>query len=166
MLTLTRRTADYFEETAKASSEPKLAANWVQGELSGALNAAGKTVDDSPVSAAHLADLVRFIADGTISGKLAKEIFAKMFAGKGAAGEIIKAEGLEQISDEAAIESLIDDVIAANSKQVDAYRGGKTGLLGFFVGQVMKATRGQANPKVVNELLRKKLGWIPLRQVR
>ena len=158
VLTLTRETADFFEETAKASGEPKLAANWVQGELSGALNASGKTLDDSPVSAADLAELIRFIADGTISGKLAKEIFAKMFDGKGTAGEIIQAEGLQQISDESAIETLIDDVIAANPKQVETYRGGKTGVLGFFVGQVMKATRGQANPKVVNELLRKKLG--------
>ncbi len=158
VLTSTRQTADYFEETAKASGEPKLSANWVQGELSGALKAASKTLDDSPVSSADLAELVKYIADGTISGKLAKEIFAKMFDGKGRAGEIIKAEGLEQISDEAAIETLIDEVIAANPGQVETYRGGKTGVLGFFVGQVMKATRGQANPKVVNELLRKKLG--------
>ena len=157
VLTLTRRSADYFEKTAKASGEPKLAANWVQGELSGALNAASKTLDDSPISSAALAELVKFIADGTISGKLAKEIFAKMFHGKGAAGEIIKAEGLEQIHDESAIETLIDEVIAANPNQVATYRGGKTGVLGFFVGQVMKATRGQANPKVVNKLLRKKL---------
>ena len=158
VLTQTRETADYFEETAKTASAPKIAANWVQGELSGALKAAGRTLENSPVSSVDLAELVNFIADGTISGKLAKEIFAKMFDGKGTAGEIIKAEGLEQISDESAIETLIDEVIAANPSQVETYRGGKTGVLGFFVGQVMKATRGQANPKVVNELLRKKLG--------
>ena len=158
VLTLAPETADYFEETAKASGAPKLAANWVQGELSGALNAAGKPLADTPVSSSDLAELVKFIADGTISGKLAKEIFAKMFDGKGTAAEIIAAEGLRQISDASAMEELIEQVLADNPKQVETYRRGKTGVLGFFVGQVMKATRGQANPKVVNEILRKKLG--------
>lgn len=157
VLTLTRETADYFEETVGASGEPKLAANWVQGELAGALNVSGQNLNDSPVSSANLAELVNFIADGTISSKLAKEIFSKMFDGKGTAGEIIKLENLGQISDESEIEVLIDTLIASNPNQVATYRGGKTGVLGFFVGLVMKETRGQANPKVVNTLLRKKL---------
>ena len=157
VLTLTRATADYFEETVVASGEPKLAANWVQGELAGALNASGQNLGDSPVSSANLAELLNFIADGTISSKLAKEIFSKMFDGKGTAGEVIRLENLGQISDESEIEALIDTAIASNPNQVETYRGGKTGVLGFFVGLVMKATRGQANPKVVTALLRKKL---------
>ncbi len=113
---------------------------------------------DAPVSARELGELVKLISDGTISGKLGKEVFAKMFDSGRAASEIIEAEGLKQISDTGELEKLIDEVIARNQKQVETYRGGKTGVLGFFVGQIMKATRGQANPQVVNELLRKKLG--------
>ncbi len=158
VLTLTAAAGDYFEEAARSSGEPKLAANWVMGELAGALKAAGLEIGQSPVSAAQLAELVKLVARGEISGKLAKEIFPKMFAtGKGAS-EIIEAEGLKQISDAGAIERVIDEILAANPKQVEQYRGGKKGVLGFFVGQVMKATRGQANPAVVNEILGRKLG--------
>ena len=157
VLTSTQGIGDYFEEVAKVSGEPKQAANWVQGELSGALNTAGKALSESPVSARGLGELVRLVSDGTISGKLGKEVFAKMFDSGRTASAIIEAEGLKQISDTGELEMLIDEVIAGNQKQVETYRGGKTGVLGFFVGQIMKATRGQANPKVVNELLRKKL---------
>ena len=157
VLTLTQQTANYFEAAAKASGEPKMAANWVQGELTGALNAAGKPITDSPVSAEDLGDLVKLVSDGTLTGKLAKEVFAKMFESGRSAQEIVEAEGLKQISDEDALQKLVDEVIAGNPKQVETYRKGKTGVLGFFVGQVMKATRGQANPKMVNELLKKAL---------
>ena len=157
VLTLAQQTADYFEAAAKASGDPKMAANWVQGELSGALNAAGKSITESPVSAGALGGLVKLVGEGTLTGKLAKEVFAKMFESGRSAREIVAAEGLKQISDEDALQKLVNEVIAGNPKQVETYRKGKTGVLGFFVGQVMKATRGQANPKIVNELLKKAL---------
>jgi len=157
VLTLTQETADYFETVAKISGNPKTAANWVQGDLMGTLNTAGKAITESPVSAGNLGELVKLLDDGTLSSKLAKDVFAKMFASGRTASEIIDAEGLKQISDEGALGKIIDDIVAGNAKQVETYRGGKTAVLGFFVGQVMKATRGQADPKIVNELLRKAL---------
>jgi aspartyl-tRNA(Asn)/glutamyl-tRNA(Gln) amidotransferase subunit B len=158
VLTLAPGIGDYFEEVARASGEPKLASNWVMGELAGALKAADAPVERSPVGAAALAELLRLIAAGTITGKLAKEIFPKMFASGRSAAEIIEAEGFKQISDTGELERVVDEILAANPKQVETYRGGKKGVLGFFVGQVMKATRGQANPAVVNEVLARKLG--------
>ena len=158
VLTLTQAMADYFEQVAKESGDPKGAANWVQGELAGALNRVGEDIENSPVSAGQLAELVRLIGDGTLSGKLAKGVFAKMFESGRAAAEIVEAEGLKQISDTGELQKIIDEILANNQKQVETYRGGKTSVLGFFVGQVMKATRGQAAPKAVNELLRKALG--------
>ena len=140
------------------SGDAKVAANWVQGELVGALNAAGKSIEESPVAAEQLAELVRLIGDGTLSGKLAKEVFSKMFESGRSAGETVEAEGLKQISDQGELQKIIDGILAKNQKQGETYRGGKTGVLGFFVGQVMKATRGQADPKVVNKLLREALG--------
>jgi len=122
-----------------------------------ALNAEGKTISESPVSAEHLGQLIALIRTGDISGKLAKEVFAKMLETGDAPALIIEREGLKQISDSHALEAMIDDVIAANPKQVEQYRGGKSTVLGFFVGQIMKASRGQANPAAVNELLKKKL---------
>ncbi|MEX2302798.1 MAG: Asp-tRNA(Asn)/Glu-tRNA(Gln) amidotransferase subunit GatB [Bryobacterales bacterium] len=157
VLSSTQLLADYFEAAAKASGDPKIAANWVQGELAGALNTTGKTIADSPVSAARLAELVKLVADGTLSGKLGKDVFAKMFASGKTAAEIVEAEGLKQISDTGALQKIIDDVLAKNAGQVATYKGGKTSVLGFFVGQVMKATRGQANPQAVNDLLKKAL---------
>jgi len=157
ILAATAETADYFETVAKASGDGKQAANWVQGELAGTLNQAGKSITESPIEAAELGALIRLIGDGTLSGKLAKEVFAKMFESGKTAAEIVEAEGLKQISDTGELEKIVDDLIAKNPKQVETYRGGKTGILGFFVGQVMKATRGQANPKAVNEILTKKL---------
>jgi len=157
VLALTKESADYFETAAKTSGDAKTASNWVQGELLGALNGAGKTVEESPVEAERLGELIKLIADGTLSGKLAKGVFAKMFESGKTAAEIVEAEGLKQISDTGELEKIIDGILAANEKQVATYRSGKTSVLGFFVGQVMKATRGQANPKTVNELLAKKL---------
>ncbi len=156
-LSATAEIGDYFERVAKACGEPKSAANWVQGDLAGALNAADKTIDESPVTAANLAEMLKLLADGTLSSKLAKQVFAKMFETGKTAPEIVKAEGLEQISDTGELEKIIDELLAKSPGQVEQYRGGKKNVLGYFVGQVMKATRGQANPKAVNELLTKKL---------
>jgi aspartyl-tRNA(Asn)/glutamyl-tRNA(Gln) amidotransferase subunit B len=158
VLTQNQETAHYFEAAAKVSGNPKTAANWVQGDLMGALNTAGKPIGESPVSAEGLGELIKLLDNGTLSSKLAKDVFAKMFADGKTAAEVVESEGLKQISDEGALQKIIDDVLAKNAGQVETYRGGKTGLLGFFVGQVMKATRGQADPAVVNELLRKALG--------
>jgi aspartyl-tRNA(Asn)/glutamyl-tRNA(Gln) amidotransferase subunit B len=158
LLTLTRAMAEYYEQAAKVSGDPKMTANWVAGELAGALNGAGKDITESPVSAASLGELVSLINKGELSGKLAKEIFPKMFATGDAPSVIMDREGLRQISDSSALEKIVDDVIAGNPKQVEQYRGGKTTVMGFLVGQVMKASRGQANPGTVNEILKKKLG--------
>ncbi len=158
VLTLSRELSEYFERAASVSGDPRATANWVMGDLLGALRAEGKEIHESPVSAEHLGELVALISRGEISGKLAKEIFARMLASGDPPRTIMEREGLRQISDAAMIEKVIEEVLAANPKQVEAYRGGKTGVLGFLVGQVMKATRGQANPVMVNELLRKKLG--------
>jgi len=157
-LTASRAVSEYFEGAAKASGDPKEAANWVMGDLAAALKAQGKEIAESPVSAANLGELLRLKAKGDISGKMAKEIFAKMAATGDAPSAIMEREGLKQISDTGALEKIVADVIAANPKQLEQYRAGKTTVLAFFVGQVMKASRGQANPAAVNELLRQKLG--------
>jgi aspartyl-tRNA(Asn)/glutamyl-tRNA(Gln) amidotransferase subunit B len=157
VLTLTKELSDYFEAAARASSNPKTAVNWVTGELMGALKGAGKEITESPVSAAQLGELVSLIEKGEISGKLAKEIFAKMFESGDAAAVIMEREGLKQISDSGELEVIVDGVIQGNPAQVEQYRGGKTAVVGFLVGQVMKASRGQANPQAVNEILRRKL---------
>jgi len=158
VLTATRELSDYFEKVAQASGEPRAAANWVMGDLAGALKSEGKDISKSPVAAERLGELVALIARGEISGKMAKEIFAKMFASGEPARTIMEREGLRQISDSGALEGMIDEVLAANPKQVEQYKGGKSAVLGFLVGQVMRASRGQANPAAVNELLKKKLG--------
>jgi len=157
-LTGSRELADYYEAVVAACNEPKLAANWVMVELGGALNRAGIDVTDTPVTAAQLGGLLLRIVDQTISGKIAKQVFEAMWNGEGDADTIIEARGLEQVSDSGALESLVDELIAANPQQVEQYRAGKGKLLGFFVGQAMKATKGQANPKQLNELLRARLG--------
>jgi aspartyl-tRNA(Asn)/glutamyl-tRNA(Gln) amidotransferase subunit B len=157
VLTSTRDIAEYYEEAAKVSGDPKTAANWVMGELAGALKAAGKEITESPVSAKSLGELVALMAKGDLSGKLAKEIFPKMFESGEAPSAIVDREGLRQIKDTGALQKIVDDVIAANPKQVEQYRGGKTAVIGFLVGQVMKASRGQADPAAVNELLKSAL---------
>src|SRR5262249_9576015 len=157
VLTQTRAIAEYYETVVTVSGDPRAAANWVMGDLSGALNAEGKDIPESPVSGANLGELVALIRNGEISGKLAKEIFPKMIASGEAPRVIMEREGLMQISDSGELEKIIDTVIAASSKQVEQYKGGKITVMGFFVGQVMKASRGQANPAAVKELLEKKL---------
>jgi len=157
-LTSDRAVSEYFEGTAAVAGDPKAAANWVMGDLAAALKEEGKQITESPVSAANLGELAKLTRTGQINGKQAKEVFAKMYATGDAPSTIVEREGLKQISDSGALEKMIDEVMAANPKQVEQYRGGKTSVLGFFVGQVMKASRGEANPTAVNELLRKKLG--------
>ena len=158
VLTATRAIAEYYETAAAVSGEPKTAANWVMGDLMGLLKAEGKEISDSPVSARQLGELVGLIARGEISGKMAKEIFAKMFASGEAPGAIIEREGLKQIGDAGALEKIAGEVIANFPKQVEQYKSGKTTVLNFLVGQAMKASRGQANVAVVTEILKKKLG--------
>jgi len=158
VLTESRALSEYFEEAARVCGDSRSAANWVMGDLAGALKAEGKDIGESPVTAAHLGELLALIAQGEISGKLAKDIFARMFASGEPPGAIIEREGLKQISDSSALEKIVDEVLAANPKQVEQYKSGKGAVLGFFVGQVMKATRGQANPAAVNEILRGRLG--------
>ncbi|MGQ9634752.1 MAG: Asp-tRNA(Asn)/Glu-tRNA(Gln) amidotransferase subunit GatB [Bryobacteraceae bacterium] len=158
VLTSTRSLSEYFEGVAVASGDARSAANWVMGELLGALKAESKEIQDSPVKAEDLGRLVALIGKGEISGKIAKEVFAKMFASGAPPEEIIERERLRQISDAASLGKIVDEVIAANPKQVEQFRAGKTAVLGFLVGQVMKATRGQANPGLVNQILRDRLG--------
>ena len=158
VLTASRELADYFEAVVVAAGgQGKLSANWVMGEFSGALNKAGLDIADSPVSAGGLGGLLQRIEDGTISGKIAKQVFEAMWNGEGTADAIIEQKGLKQISDSSAIESIIEEVLDNSPKQIEQYRGGQQKVFGYFVGQVMKATQGKANPKQVNELLRKKL---------
>ena len=158
VLTQSRPLSDYFEAAAAASGDPKSAANWIMGDLMALLNAANREIADSPVGAAHLGELVKMVGKGELSRKLAKEVFPKMFATGSSAAAIVQAEGLRQISDSGALESIIDGVIAGNPKQVDQFRGGKTTVMNFLVGQVMKATRGQADVAIVTEILKQKLG--------
>jgi aspartyl-tRNA(Asn)/glutamyl-tRNA(Gln) amidotransferase subunit B len=158
VLSLTRETGDYFEAAAKVSGDGRNTANWVVGDLMGLLKASGKEIAESPVAAARLGELVALINKGDLSGKLAKEILPKMFATGDSAAVIMERDGLKQISDTGALEKIVDDVLAANPKQVEQFKGGKTTVMGFLVGQVMKASRGQANPAAVNDVLKSRLG--------
>jgi aspartyl-tRNA(Asn)/glutamyl-tRNA(Gln) amidotransferase subunit B len=157
-LTSSRELAQYFEDVVAAGVDAKLAANWVMGELSAALNRADLDVSASPVAPAALAKLLARVRDDTISGKIAKDVFEAMWTGEGDADAIIEARGLRQISDAGAIEKLVDEVLAANAKSVEEFRAGKEKAFNALVGQVMKASRGKANPTQVNDLLRRKLG--------
>jgi len=155
VLTSSREMADYFERATETSGgEGKLAANWVSGELSGLLNREGIDIDASPVTAEQLGGLLKRISDNTISGKIAKQVFEAMCQGEGDADTVIEKKGLKQITDSGAIEKMVRDVLDKNPKQVEQYRGGQEKLLGFFVGQVMKATQGKANPGEVNKILK------------
>jgi len=149
--------ATYFETVAN-DNDAKLAANWVINELLGILNKNETPLDDSPVTASQLAGLIALISDSTISGKIAKDVFAEMYATGKDAAVIVEEKGLKQVTDTGAIEAVVDEVIAENPDNVAAYKGGKDKLFGFFVGQVMKKMQGKANPAAVNELLKKKLG--------
>ena len=158
VLTASRDLAKYFEAVVDvAKGEAKLASNWVTGELTAALNKAGFGINSSPVGATMLGGMIKRISDNTISGKIAKEVFEAMWNGEGDADTIIESKGLKQITDSSAIEPIIDEIIGNNPGQVEQYRAGKDKLFGFFVGQVMKATQGKANPQQVNDLLKKKL---------
>ncbi len=156
-LTGQRELADYYEGVATGSGNPRAAANWILSELLRELKNAEIEVSACRVTAEALVGLIRLIDDGTISGKIAKEVFIEMVATGTAAAEIVKEKGLVQITDTTAIEMIIDEVIAASPKQLEQYRGGRTNLIGFFVGQVMKLSGGKANPQAVNEILRTKL---------
>ncbi len=159
-LTASRETAEYFEaavDAAGGDAQAKPVANWILGELSSFLNRDGIDIDAAPVEAAMLGGLIRRIADGTVSGKIAKDVFAAMWQGAGDADAVIDQRGLRQITDSAQIETVVDEVLAAHPEQVAQYRAGQQKVFGYLVGQVMKATRGQANPGRVNEILRARL---------
>ncbi len=158
VLTQSREMADYFERVAKTSNDAKAAANWVMGDLTAMLKSESKEIESSPITSESLGELIALIGKGDLSGKLAKDIFPKMFATGDSAQTIMDREGLRQISDTGALEKIIDEVLAANPKQVEQYRGGKTTVIGFLVGAVMKQSRGQAAPGAVNDLLKAKLG--------
>jgi aspartyl-tRNA(Asn)/glutamyl-tRNA(Gln) amidotransferase subunit B len=158
VLTASRDLADYFEAVVRACGDPRAACNWVTGDLAALLNAQGLDIALCPVPPAQLGELITLIREGELTGKLAKEILPKMFESRQSARDIMEREGLRAMSDTGELERILDEVIASNPKQVEQYRGGKTSVLQFFVGQVMKATRGQANPAKVSELLKQKLG--------
>jgi len=148
--------ADYFEQVAN-DNNAKLAANWMTAELFGRLNKLEKSIEESPVSPQAFAGLLALIEDNTISGKIAKDVLDKMVETGADAATIVEEEGLKQVTDTGAIEKMVDDVLAANADKVEAYKGGQEKLFGFFVGQVMKASQGKANPAAVNEILKAKL---------
>jgi aspartyl-tRNA(Asn)/glutamyl-tRNA(Gln) amidotransferase subunit B len=156
VLVAEQSSAAYFETVARGR-DAKLAANWVMGDLFGALNRLGRGIEDSPVAAAALGEMIDLIADGTLSGRLAKDVFAAMVETGESPGAIVDSRGLRQVTDTGAIETAIDAVLASQADKVAEYRSGKDKLFGFFVGQVMKATQGKANPAALNEILRKKL---------
>ncbi len=158
VLVSSRELADYFEATVKqAQVSAKLAANWINGELAAALNRHNLEITASPITPAQLADLLRRIADNTISGKIAKSVFEILWESKESVDSIIEKQGLRQVTDSSAIEKMIDDILAANPQHVAEYRSGKDKLFGFFVGQVMKASGGKVNPQQLNDVLKKKL---------
>ncbi|WP_321324508.1 Asp-tRNA(Asn)/Glu-tRNA(Gln) amidotransferase subunit GatB [Thiomicrorhabdus sp.] len=159
VLTSSRDMAEFFEAVVAAtdSKDPKLCANWMTSGFAAALNKDGLTVKDAPVSAEMLAGMITRLMDDTISGKIAKQVFEAMWNGEGTADEIIEAKGLKQITDTGAIEALVDEVLANNPSQVEAYKAGQEKMMGYFVGQIMKASGGQANPGQVNKMLKEKL---------
>jgi aspartyl-tRNA(Asn)/glutamyl-tRNA(Gln) amidotransferase subunit B len=157
VLTASRATADYFDATVAAGADAKTAANWIMGELSRHLNAAGREIDDCPVAPGQLAALIELQAKGTVSGKIAKTVFEEMWASGKDAAVIVKEQGLVQISDEGAVVAVVEKVIAANPQSVADFKAGKERALGFLVGQIMKETKGRANPELVNKLLRERM---------
>jgi aspartyl-tRNA(Asn)/glutamyl-tRNA(Gln) amidotransferase subunit B len=157
-LTAARELADYFEACVGHFPQARPVCNWILGDLQALLNAAGKGIEDSPVSARHLGELLALVEEGVVSGKMAKTVIEEMVQTGHAPRDIVARRGLAQVSDSAALEKVVDAVLAAAPAEVSAYRAGKTRVMGFFVGQVMRATRGQGNPQVVNDLLKKRLG--------
>lgn len=158
VLTSSRALADYFEAVAARGGKSKAASNWVMGDIMGHLKEDKLEMNECPVAAESLGDLIKLIEDGTISGKMAKEVFEEMWRSGKEPAVIIKEKGMEQITDPSALEKVIDDILADHPTQVEQYKGGKEKVFGFFVGQVMKATKGQANPTMVNDILKEKLG--------
>jgi aspartyl-tRNA(Asn)/glutamyl-tRNA(Gln) amidotransferase subunit B len=158
VLVAEQESAVYFDQVAKGRKDPKLAANWVISELFAVLNRQGLDIAKSPVSATSLAGLLDLIENATISGRIAKDVFAQMVETGKEAAVIVDEKGLKQVTDTGAIEKAVDDVIAANQDKAEQVKGGKAALIGWFVGQVMKGTGGKANPAMVNEILKKKLG--------
>ena len=156
VLVAEKERAAFFEKVSN-NNDPKMAANWVTTELAGALNKTGKSLDESPVSAEQLGGLLKLIADNTISGKIAKDVFAEMFASGKDAATIVEGKGLKQVTDTGAIEKIVDEVLAENPDKIAEYKSGKDKLFGFFVGQTLKKSGGKANPAIVNDLLKKKL---------
>ncbi len=157
VLTASRAIADYYEEAALEAGDAKIAANWVMGDLAGLLKAEGRDIESSPIPPKQLGELVGMVVRGELTGKLGKDVLAKMFSSGDSAATIVEREGLKTIGDSGALEKIVDEVLAANPKQVEQYKAGKTGLMGFLVGQAMKASRGQANPAALNELLKSRL---------
>jgi aspartyl-tRNA(Asn)/glutamyl-tRNA(Gln) amidotransferase subunit B len=157
ILTSQKEVADYFETLINKGADAKLSANWVMGELSAALNKNQVEINNSPIPSNELFVLISRITDNTISGKIAKDVFKLMWEGNGSVDEIIEKQGLKQMTDSSALELIIEDIISNNLDQVKQFRDGNSKLLGFFVGQVMKATQGKANPKQVNQILNEKL---------
>lgn len=161
VLTASRELADYYEQlVAVVGGEAKLCANWMMGELAAALNREGLEITESPLGADRLGGLLKRIHDGTLSGKMGKSVFEALWEGAADADTVIQERGLQQITDSGALEALVDEVIANNPNQASQFRAGKEKLLGFFVGQIMKATQGKANPQQLNELLRRKLSEV------
>ena len=158
IITSSRAMAEYYDAIVATGADAKLAANWLMGDLSKNLNAEGKTIEDSPVDAKRLGEMILLIAKGTISSKIGKTVFKEMWTSPDAPEKIVKDKGLIQITDTKEIEGIIDQVIAANAKAVEDYKGGNKKAIGALVGQVMKQSKGKANPQMVNELLAKKLG--------
>lgn len=157
MITNSRAMAEYFDEVVNKGADPKLAANWIMGDLSKQLNAEDKTIEDSPVAAADLAKMIKLIENGIISSKIAKKVFGEMWKTSTDPEIIVKEKGLVQITDTGAIEKIVDEVISSNPKPVADYKNGNAKSIGFLVGQVMKASKGKANPGMVNKLLKEKL---------
>jgi aspartyl-tRNA(Asn)/glutamyl-tRNA(Gln) amidotransferase subunit B len=157
LLTSDRELADYFEKCTREFPQPKTVSNWVMGSLLGLLNTQGKSIEDSPVSAVDLARLLALVEEGVVSGKIAKTVFDEMAQTAKPAAQIVAEKGLVQITDTGALEDVVLKIISNHPSEVAAYKNGKTKLLGFFVGQIMKETRGQANPKMVNDILKQKL---------
>jgi aspartyl-tRNA(Asn)/glutamyl-tRNA(Gln) amidotransferase subunit B len=157
MLTQSRAMAAYYEDAVKLSGQPKVVSNWMMGELMRLLNTEGKEIEDCPIKPDRLAGMIKMISDSVISTKIAKTVFEEMYRSGKDAETVVREQGLVQVSDTGAIETIIDEVIKSNPAQAADYKSGKEKLFGFFVGQVMKASKGKANPDIVNQLLKKKL---------
>ena len=156
-LTTTRQMADFFDETTRLSGDSKASSNWIMGDLSGLLNSAGIEIQDSIATPAHLSEMIKLIKDGTISGKIAKQVIVDVFETGKAPGQIVKEKGLSQITDASEIEAIVNRIIEEHAGPAQGYRDGTKKALGFLVGQVMKATKGEANPQLVNQFLKQKL---------